>query len=284
MTGPETLQPVDYLVFGHLSVDLTPEGPRLGGTVSYSSLAACALGLRVGIVTSAGPEAPLEALSCVQLVNIPSPRSTTFENIYLPSHERRQILHHQAEPITPEHIPDVWRKAAILHLAPLAQEFPHHLASNVTASVVGLTPQGWMRGWDAEGHVHPIPFENAEEILPNIGAMVISLEDVGGDEEQVEYFAHHTRLLAVTDAAAGSILYWNGDRRRFRAPKVKEVDATGAGDIYAAAFFVRLYTTRDPWEAARFATHFAAYSVTRPGLEGIPNEKEIQACMTEVLF
>ncbi|HET6789000.1 MAG TPA: carbohydrate kinase family protein, partial [Aquabacterium sp.] len=67
-------------------------------------------------------------------------------------------------------------------------------------------------------------------------------------------------------------------------PKVKEVDATGAGDIYAAAFFVRLYTTRDPWEAARFATQFAAYSVSRPGLEGIPTEQEIQACRMEVLY
>jgi sugar/nucleoside kinase (ribokinase family) len=283
MTGPVSLQPVDYLVFGHLSVDLTSAGPRLGGTVSYAALAARALGLRVGIVTSAGPEAPLEVLEGIPLVSVPSVRSTTFENIPTP-HGRKQILHHRAETLTPEHIPPAWRHAPILHLAPLAQEFPHHLASNVSASLVGLTPQGWMRGWDAAGNVHPVPFENADEILPHIGAMVISLEDVGGDEEQVEFFAHHTRLLAVTDAASGSLLYWNGDRRRFRAPKVQEVDATGAGDIYAAAFFTRLYTTRDPWEAARFATHFAAYSVTRSGLEGIPTEKEIQACMMEVLY
>ncbi len=283
MTASVPLQPVDYLVFGHLSVDLTPAGPRLGGTVSYASLAAHALGLRVGIVTAAGDEAPLEALKDIPIVRIPSQYSTTFENILTP-HGRKQILHHQAEPLTLEHIPEAWRSAPIFHLAPLAQEFPHHLTADITASLIGLTPQGWMRGWDAEGNVHPVPFENAQEILPRIGAMVISLEDVGGDEEQVEFFAHHTRLLAVTDAAAGSILYWNGDRRRFRAPQVPEVDPTGAGDIYAAAFFARLYLTRDPWEAARFATHFAAYSVTRPGLEGIPTQKEIQACMMEVLY
>jgi sugar/nucleoside kinase (ribokinase family) len=61
------------------------------------------------------------------------------------------------------------------------------------------------------------------------------------------------------------------------------VDATGAGDIFAAAFFIRLHTTRDPWEAARFATQLAAYSVTRPGLEGVPTQEEIDACMVEVL-
>jgi sugar/nucleoside kinase (ribokinase family) len=283
MTDPFPREAVDYLVIGHLSVDLTPDGPRLGGTVSYSSLAAHALGLRVGIVTSAGEDAPLDALKEIQMVRVPTPRSTTFENIWTPE-GRKQVLHHRAEPLELDHIPEAWRRAPILHLAPLAQEFPHHLASNVSASLIGLTPQGWMRGWDAEGHVYPVPFDNADEILPGIGAMVISLEDVGGDQEQVEFFAHHTRLLAVTEAAAGSVLYWNGDRRRFRAPKVKEVDATGAGDIYAAAFFVRLYTTRDPWEAARFATQFAAYSVSRPGLEGIPTEQEIQACRMEVLY
>jgi sugar/nucleoside kinase (ribokinase family) len=64
---------------------------------------------------------------------------------------------------------------------------------------------------------------------------------------------------------------------------VQEVDATGAGDIFAAAFFVRLYTTHDPWEAARFATLLASYTVTRVGLDGIPTEKEIRECLMEVL-
>jgi sugar/nucleoside kinase (ribokinase family) len=61
------------------------------------------------------------------------------------------------------------------------------------------------------------------------------------------------------------------------------MDSTGAGDIFSAAFFVRLHSTRDPWEAARFATNLAAYSVTRPGLNGIPTQKEIENCRMEVL-
>ena len=99
----------------------------------------------------------------------------------------------------------------------------------------------------------------------------------------IESLAHQTRVLAVTEGAAGSVLYWNGDRRRFRAPEIAEVDGTGAGDIFAAAFFVRLYTTRDPWEAARFATRLASYSVTRDGLDGIPTRKEIEESTVEVL-
>jgi len=61
------------------------------------------------------------------------------------------------------------------------------------------------------------------------------------------------------------------------------VDATGAGDIFAAAFFVRLLATRDPWEATRFATLVASGSVTRIGLDGIPTPSEINQCMMEVL-
>ncbi len=52
MQQPARLDPVDYLVIGHIARDLTPSGPRLGGTVAYSGLTARALGLRVGIVTS----------------------------------------------------------------------------------------------------------------------------------------------------------------------------------------------------------------------------------------
>ena len=91
------------------------------------------------------------------------------------------------------------------------------------------------------------------------------------------------RILAVTEAAAGSRVYWNGDLRRFHPPKIEEVDPTGSGDIYAAAFFYRLWITRDPWEAARFATNLAAFSITRSGLIGIPTIEEIQSCLVEVL-
>ena len=48
MSSLVPLEPVDYLVIGHLSCDITPEGPRLGGTAAYAALTSHALGLRVG--------------------------------------------------------------------------------------------------------------------------------------------------------------------------------------------------------------------------------------------
>ncbi|NWG05328.1 MAG: ribokinase [Chloroflexi bacterium] len=276
------LEPVDYLVVGHVAHDLTPEGPRLGGTVTYSALTARALGYRVGIVTAAGPETSLELLNDIPHISIESPRSTTYENIYT-EHGRIQYLRAQAIRLNLNKVPDVWRRASIIHLGPIAGEVDSVLPAGFSPALIGLTPQGWMRQWDSEGRVSPKRWKDYEPALKQAGAVVLSREDVGGDDEIIEHMAGHTRVLAVTEADAGCILYWHGDRRRFRAPKVQEVDATGAGDIFAAAFFTRLFSTCDPWEAARFATLIASHSVTRIGLEGIPTPQEIEASMMEVL-
>ncbi len=276
------LQPVDYLVVGHVAVDITPAGMQLGGTVSFAALTARALGMRVGIVTSSGKDAPLQTLDGIHIVNVPSEYSTTFENVKTES-GRKQTLHHQAAPILLNHIPQVWRNAPIIHLAPIARELDSTLPEKLSGSLLGITPQGWMRTWDENGQVAASVWENNEQALRYAGAVVMSVEDVNRDLELVEEMAHHTRVLCLTEGEAGSVLYWNGDRRRFRPTMVEEVDATGAGDIFAAAFFVRLYSTRDPWEAARFSTQLAARSVTRVGLNGIPTAREIEECLMEVL-
>jgi sugar/nucleoside kinase (ribokinase family) len=282
MSDIALVQPVDYLVIGHVAHDLTPEGPRLGGTASYSALTAMALGLRVGIVTASGPETSLAPLGDIPVISIESPNSTTFENIYTKS-GRIQYLRAQATRIDFNAVPAVWRSAPIIHLGPIANEMDSVLPEGFSPDLMGLTPQGWMRQWDSECRVSRGEWQDAEAALARADAVVISREDVNGDDELIEHMAHQTRVLVVTESAAGAVLYWNGDRRRFRAPQVQEVDATGAGDVFAAGFFYRLLNTRDPWEATRFATLLASCSVTRPGLEGIATDGEVAVCMIEIL-
>lgn len=282
MLNPVSPEPVDYLVIGHVAHDLTPQGPRLGGTAAYSALTARALGLRPGVLTAAGVETSLDALDGIPVILQDSPQSTTFENVYT-SDGRVQYLRAQAARIHMDNVPGSWRHAAIIHLGPIANEVDPFLPESFSPTLIGITPQGWMRQWDAEQRVSSHAWADAGPALAQAGAVVISREDVGGDDELIEHMSHQTRVLAVTEGAAGSVLYWNGDRRRFRAPEVPELDATGAGDIFAAAFFVRLYKTRDPWEAARFATLLASHSVTRVGLDGIPSSREIEESLMEVL-
>jgi sugar/nucleoside kinase (ribokinase family) len=132
------------------------------------------------------------------------------------------------------------------------------------------------------GRVYPGEWPESTFVLQKAGAAVLSLEDIGGDEERLEDLASASRILVVTEAEEGARVYWNGDVRRYRAPGIPVVDDTGAGDIFATAFFVRLFVTRDPWEAARFATQLSVFSVSRRGLQSIPTAEEIQATTVEV--
>ena len=72
MVPMANFDPVDYLVIGHITVDLTPSGPVIGGSASYSALTARALGLRVGVVTVRGNEIPLTALDGIAIVEFES--------------------------------------------------------------------------------------------------------------------------------------------------------------------------------------------------------------------
>ncbi|GAB4461006.1 MAG: PfkB family carbohydrate kinase [Anaerolineales bacterium] len=276
------LETVDYLVIGHVARDLTPQGVRLGGTAAYSALTARALGLRAGIVTAAATDVPLDALNGIPLVSLDSPFTTTYENLY-DGGRRTQYLRARANRITLDRVPAPWRSAPIIHLAPIADEVDSVLPRGFAPTLLGLTPQGWMRQWDSSGQVSPRQWTNSEAALTQADAIVLSREDVNGDDLLIEHMAQQTKILVVTEGAAGAVLYWHGDRRRFRAPSVNEVDATGAGDIFAAAFFFRYLTTRDPWEAARFATLLASHSVAREGLAGIPTRLEIEQSMMVVI-
>jgi hypothetical protein len=277
-----SIEPIDYLMIGHISIDKTPAGLQIGGTTTYTSLVARALGLRVGIVTSWGSEIPLGPLSQVPIVNLPSDHSTTFKNISTPE-GRIQTIYNVAQTIDLNLIPNQWLNTPIVHLGPIAQEVEPTLVRHFSNSLIGTTPQGWLRTWDSDGRVSPSEWPEATFVLNHVGAAVVSIEDVDNDEVRIEEMATACRVLAVTEHSEGVRIFWNGDVRRFRAPPVSVQDTTGAGDIFAGAFFFRLYTTRDPWEAARFATQLAAFSVTRVGLDSIPTQEEIQECMAEVL-
>ncbi len=283
MLSLTSLEPIDYLLIGHLSRDLTPEGDRLGGTVAYAALMAYALEQRVGIVTSWGNEFPLEPyLGSLPIINAPTEKSTTFENLHTPD-GRVQILHNVAVPLDMHLIPESWLNAPIVHMGPIAQEVDPALVRSFPNALIGITPQGWLREWDQAGRVSLTEWPEASFVLGNAGATVISVEDIEHDEERIEEMVTASRVLVVTEGGENVRVYWSGDVRSFRPPKVDVIDTVGAGDIFATAFFFRYHTTRDPWEAARFAIELASISVTRSGVESIPTLNEIKSATIEVL-
>lgn len=275
------LEPVDYLLIGHITQDITPKGLRLGGTAAYSGLTAKALGLKVGLVTICKPTLTFPELSGIEIVVHPADQTTTFQNIQTPQ-GRKQYIHHIAPLLKVSHIPEIWRKTPIVHLGPVAQEIDPNIAGLFPDSFLGVTPQGWLRSWNSDHQVHFSKWPNSTFVLQKADAAIISVEDVLGDEDLIEEMASAVKILVVTEGASGARLYWHGDMRRFHAPDLPEVDPTGAGDIFAASFFYQLSKTHDPWEATRFATCLAAKSVMRVGLAGVPTPLETQCCLTEI--
>lgn len=265
---------IHYLAIGHIAKDLVRDGWRLGGTVSYAALTAQALGYRPGLVTSYGDDFDLGPLAGFACARMAASATTTFENLYGPD-GRTQFIRARAAPLTPAAIPTAWQRAPVIHLAPLAQELVPEIACGFAGVFVGLTPQGWLRQWDAHGRVTTHGWPGAFEILPCVNATVLSLEDLRGDWSLAEQWAAAAQVLVVTQGARGCTVFVNGKHaQRFPAPPKTPVDPTGAGDVFAAAFFIHLYETRDPWVSARFANSLAAISVTRPGLDGVPTPGE----------
>jgi len=268
---------LDYVVIGHATRDLKRHSFTVGGTAAYAARTAQRLGCRVGVITSADPALDLsEPLGDLLVARLPAEESTTFENIYT-NGRRQQVVHATAQTLVPAMVPEGWH-TEIVHLGPVVHECDPSLIGAFGEAFVGVTPQGWMRQWDGRGLVSRRPWREAQELLPHADAVVLSVEDLGGDRSLAAEYAAQTRTLALTQGAAGCTIYAQGEIRHFAPPAVTELDATGAGDIFAASFFCALQRGRDPWAAARFANCIAAQSVTRLGLSGTPNREEVTRC------
>ena len=243
-------------------------GDRLvtGGTVAYSGRMAAALGCRTAVLSSAAPDFDwAAALPGIEVAVVPADRTTTFQNIY-DENGRVQTLHARANSIGSADVPANWQQAAIVHLAPLANELEPEMVSLFDGGLLGVTLQGWLRDWDANGRIYPCNWPAAAQVLPAVNAAILSSEDLL-DNAMLDQFRQLTPLLVLTQGAAGCTVFTPDETRQIPAPPVDEVETTGAGDIFAAAYLIRLHqSSGDPWEAARFANLLAAESVTQRGL------------------
>lgn len=257
--------PIDYLVVGHLSRDVIADGYRLGGTAAYAGCAAQVLGCRTALVTSAAaPDAADPCLNGLRVHCLPSKWTTSFANHY-ESGGRRQVLLGRAAPLTAVSVPPAWAGAALVHLGPIAGEIDPDIAEAFPAGRIVLTPQGWLRGWDDKGRVFPRRWSAGNRLLARAIAVVLGEEDLV-EREQLDEFIGRCPLVVLTRAAAGCTVFWQGRSQDLAAPAVTQVDPTGAGDIFAAAFFIGLHRGLDPPVAAARANALAAASVAHAGL------------------
>lgn len=265
------MAPIDLLAIGHVTRDRLEAGFTTGGTVTYGALASRALGKVPAIVTSAGPDL-LSPLPDVDTHVVAALTSTAFRNDY-GSGGRTQHIEGVAKSLSPSDVPTEWQRARSVLLGPLVGEIDSALARFFPNSLVVACVQGWLRHWDSTGLVIPRGWSGLD-ILPYIDAVVVSIDDIV-DDEQISQWSEIVPVLVVTQGSKGARLHAKGRWHTIPAFAAQEVDPTGAGDVFAAAFALMLLETGDTVRAATFASCVASFAVEAQGTSNLPTRAQV---------
>jgi sugar/nucleoside kinase (ribokinase family) len=268
----------DYTTVGHVTVDVFEDGSRrIGGTAFYSALQAARLGRRTLILTR-GCTPEIERLiepyrDELELRVLPATHTTTLLTRGSGS-GRSQSMLAWAGPIDAQLKLDT----AILHLAPVARESPGDWREKV--GFVGLTPQGLAREWAGPGEpIEPVcPTPAAAAVADRCHAVVVN-EHERADCAQL--IARASAAGAVVAVTAGSqpttILEPDNTALALAVPTLAQaVDDLGAGDVFAAAFFIALSDGRSATDAASFANAAAAVRMSSAGADAIGGADAIE--------
>jgi hypothetical protein len=173
---------------------------------------------------------------------------------------------------------------AILHLAPVALETPVAWAGR--ADFVGITPQGLVRRWEpGESGAHPGEISAAELdpglLPPYFNAAVISEQECPSCHALFAAARHCGACVAVTAGPRPATVHLpaadGGQARQTSIPQIVAVrDDLGAGDVFAAAFFVALSERLAPLLAATFGNAAAAIRIAGIGPSAIGGRPEIE--------
>jgi len=141
--------------------------------------------------------------------------------------------------------------------------------------LLGVSAQGWLRGY-RKNRVYMRRWPHPERVLGRCRFLFFSEEDVGCKESLVEEYASLAPTTCVTRGAKGVTVFNRGRRCDYPAFAANEWDATGAGDVFAAAFLLRYRETGDLEDACRYGQCAAAISVEHPGTSGIPSRQQVE--------
>ena len=272
--------PTTFLSIGHFCYDVSPNGYILGGSASYSTLTARNLGHHARAVTAVGAnfdrENPL--LEGIKTVYHESAETTIFDNQYDAKGHRQQFILGNAQQLKGSHVPAEWRTSDIAYLCPIADEVSAEIVHCFSSkTLIGATPQGWLRQWDTSGKVKAKRWETAKDILPHIDVLILSDEDLRTFPDELEKYIGLTSIVVLTQGARGATLFQNGTELGSTAYAVTEVDPTGAGDVFATAFLINYHQNRSVQEALNFAHCVASFAVEGVGTSCIPKLAQVMS-------
>ncbi len=273
------MQP-DFLAVGHIVKDVVEGGWRPGGGVFYAAAQARALGLSTAIATRCAGDISAKAiLPDVDWHIAPSEITTSFNNVYIDG-RRRQTLPSLAESIGVEDIPREWRRGAVIVLlAPVFHDVDESCAGAFTSPkrFLGLGAQGWLRSLDGNAIVHgPAPARPAWLQ----GDVAFASEEDVTDPESISQWRKRIARVVLTRGARGCTVWDASGRIDMPAFTSRAQDPTGAGDIFATAFLIRLQETDDSAEAAQFASAAASLAVSGIGATSVANRAQIDSLLS----
>jgi 1D-myo-inositol 3-kinase len=269
----------DFIAIGHVTLDRIGGVMRPGGAALYAAITADRLGLAAGILTSHADDFPLELLPPrIELVTVPATTTTVFEH-HQDVVERRLRVLATAQPLGIDDLPEDWRDAELVLLAPVVNEVDAALAASFDAGTVAAEAQGWLRDVARDGEVRSRAWPTAKGVLTHLQALFLSGADVRGQEEAMTEWVQRVPVAAVTAGARGALLYVNGDRYEVPPRRARQMDPTGAGDVFAATWLVRYRISGDPWEAAEAAACAASLAVEGEGWSNVPDTAALEAAL-----
>jgi 1D-myo-inositol 3-kinase len=265
------------LTVGHVTRDRRPGGDVLGGSAAYGALTARRLGWEVGVLTAAGPDfEPERELGGIDVFLLRSAATTRFVNTYDEDGTRHQTVVARADDIELTPLADEWCRPDALLLSPVAGELVGLSAGALEAETVGAVAQGWLREIGPAGHVSPREWTGAAQDLLGVHVVVLSEQDMPGADVGARELLRHVPMVALTRGWRGlTLLTHEGDHEVPALPRA-EVDPTGAGDVFAAAFLVRYHEAGDPLEAAAFAACAASCAVEGVGTSTLGDRQEVE--------
>ena len=269
----------EFVAIGHVTLDHFGNDVRPGGAALYASITADRLGLNAGILTSHADDFPLELIPPrIEVISVPAPTTTVFQHT-LVGEERTMRVSSVAGPLGEADIPEDWRDADLVLLAPVMNEVDARLAAAFGDASVAAAAQGWLRGLGRDGAVRTVRWDAASQALRSLQAIFLSADDVRGQESAMTEWVQRVPIAVVTAGRHGALLYVNGDRYDVRPRRAVAVDVTGAGDVFAATFLARYRRDGDPWEAVEAATCAASLSVEGVGWSTVPDAASLDAAL-----
>jgi sugar/nucleoside kinase (ribokinase family) len=119
--------------------------------------------------------------------------------------------------------------------------------------------------------------QRADFIFPSLGEAAM-LTGAAGDEAGIQEWLAQGKTVVLKMGSRGSRIYRRGEVIETPGFAVPEVDPTGAGDSFSAAFTVAMLEGIPLAQAGRFANAVGALAVMKKGpMEGAPTREEVEA-------